>query len=169
MLSFSQNCDIVLLVNNMKVYHLTTKENLYSENGIIKQGLLPQCGNRAKMIKDNRVGIFFTNNFNTLPIWTNYLYPYAKFDDLCVLTFDIEKKDCIPTENRTEFYTTNQIVPEKISVATFFNQKTHEEIPFYLLGAQAYNDYGWGEKPEPISVYVIREPITNLINCNKHK
>ncbi len=153
----------------MVVYHLTKKENLYGENGIISKGLIPQNGDRSKMINDNRVAISFTNNFYTLKVWWIYLYPNEELDDLCILTFNIEKKDCINTENKTEFYTTKQILPEKISIATFYNKKTHEEIPFHLLGAKAYNDSGWGEKPEPVSIYVIKEPITNLTKSNKRK
>ena len=41
----------------MRVYHLTKKENLFGEYGIINKGLIPQCGERSMSIKDNRVGV----------------------------------------------------------------------------------------------------------------
>ena len=146
----------------MRVYHLTKKENLFGDTGIINHGLIPQCGERSKSINDNRVGVSFTNNYDTLKVWWIYLYPDTNVNDLCVLSFDIDKKDCKKTENKTEFYTTKTIYPDEISIPSFYNKRTNEEIPFYLLDSKAYDDYGWGEKPKTISIDVIYEEITNL-------
>ena len=151
----------------MRVYHLTKKENLFGEYGIINEGLIPQCGERSSSIKDNRVGVSFTNNYDTLKVWWIYLYPNINVNDLCVLSFDIDKKDCQKTVNKTEFYTTKTIIPNEISIASFYNKITNEEIPFHLLDSQSYDDYEWGEKPKTISIGVIYEDISNLKMRNK--
>lgn len=157
------------MVISVRVYHLTKKENLYGDTGIASLGLIPQCGIRSKSINDSRIGVSFTNNYYTLKVWWIYLYPHTNIEDLCVLSFDIDKKDCKGTQNKTEFFV-NKIIPaEKISIASFYNKKTNEEIPFHKLGVQAYNDYNWGEKPEPISICIKNEPITTLTKISKSK
>ena len=95
-------------------------------------------------------------------MWWIYLYAHTDVNDLCVLSFDINKKDCKKTKNKTEFYTTRTIKPDEITIVSFYNKKTNEEIPFHLLGVQYYDDYGWGEKPKPIFVEVVHENINNL-------
>lgn len=148
----------------MQVYHITEKSNLYGENGIIKNGLIPQCGERSKKIKDYREVVCFTNNYYTLPTWSIYLYPNLDYDNLCVLTFDIPESEAIPTENDTEFATEHQILPENISIATFIDKDTKENIPFFFLqeGKKKYTIVNCERVGTEIEIEVITQPLSKI-------
>ncbi len=147
----------------IRAFHLTKKENLYGENGICSKGLIPTCGERSKSIGDSRYVISFSSRYYTLPIWRMYLYPKVDTNDLCVLSFEIDKKDCVNHTNDTEFFTYNSIPPEKINIVNFYDKNTLKEIPFQYLQKNGMKDI-LGSKYE----IVLKEtPITELVK-NKH-
>ena len=76
-------------------YHLTKVENLLGENGIAKKGIIPQCGERSLSVKDERITICFTDNYYNLSFWREELYPMTPDEELCVLAFEENKKECL--------------------------------------------------------------------------
>lgn len=117
----------------MRGYHLTKKSNLYGETGIIKRGLIPQCGERSKSINDKRIVVCFTDDYYTLPVWALHLYPKVDWSDLCVLTFDIPEEQTANYKNECEFETPYPIFPDNISIAHFIKKESLDEVPFYFL------------------------------------
>ena len=148
-------------------FHLTKKENLYGENGICSKGLIPTCGERSKSIGDGRCVISFSSKYYTLPVWMIYLYPKVDPSDLCVLSFEIDKKDCVKHINNTEFYTYNCIPPEKISIVSFYDKRTLEEIPFQYLQKDGMRRYGQDIFLSKQEIVLSETPITELVK-NKH-
>ena len=151
----------------MKAFHLTRIENLYVEDGICSKGLVPICGERSKNIGDTRSVVSFTSKYHTLPVWWIYLYPKVNPSELCVLSFDIAKKDCINHINKTEFFTYDTISPEKINLVHFYDKKTMEEIPFYFLEKNSIKYYNSDIFPSKVEILLDETPIIELIK-NKH-
>lgn len=151
----------------IRAFHLTKKENIYGENGICSKGLIPTCGERSRSIGDKRSVVSFSSNYYTSPVWMIYLYPGVDPSDLCVLSFEIDKKDCINHINDTEFFTYNTIPPEKINIVSFYDKKTLEEIPFYHLQENAMRRYGQDILLSKQEIVLRETPITELIK-NKH-
>ena len=151
----------------MKAYHLTKIKNLYGEDGICSKGLIPMNGERSQSIKDNRCVLSFSSVYYSLPIWYSYLYRYVNPNELCVLSFNIDKKDCTNHINKTEFYTYKTISPKKINIVTFYDEKTLEEIPFYLLDKDMIKYYNHDIFPSRVKVIISEKPINNL-HYNKH-
>lgn len=147
----------------MQVFHLTKLENLYGENGICSKGLIPFCGERSKRIGDTRQVVSFTSKYYTLPIWWLYLYPKTNPNELCVLSFYIDKKDCINHINKSEFYTYNSIPPEKISLVYFYDKKTMDEIPFVYLEKNGIKYYNSDIFPTKVEITMKKIPISELI------
>ena len=153
------------IVNKKKItaFHLTKKENLYGEKGICYNGLIPTCGERSRSIGDMRSVVSFSSKYYTLPVWMIYLYPGVDTNDLCVLSFEMDRKDCFNHINDTEFFTYNSMPPEKINIVNFYDKKTLKEIPFQYLQKNRMKDI-LGEKQE---IILKETPITELIR-NKH-
>ena len=114
----------------MDGYHLTRVENLFGEEGIASKGLIPQRGARSTMIGDKRVVLCFTDDYYNLPFWKEVLYQSTPVEELCVLIFNIDEKDCL--KNYKEFATKLVIPPQEISIASFWFE-LQKEIPFYNL------------------------------------
>lgn len=147
----------------MKAFHLTKIENLYGDDGIISIGLVPKNGDRSKSINDMNEAIYFSSSYYTIRDWWLYLYPKLDPRDLCVLTFDIPDEYCIEKQ-KTEYYTSQAIPPEDISIVRFFNEIDDEEVLFTHLQKNSL-DYGdWGSKPKLITYRLEETPITSLIN-----
>ena len=121
----------------MDGYHLTRVENLVGEEGIASKGLIPQCGVRSTLVGDERVVVCFTDDYFYLPFWKEELYRFAFPEELRVLTFSINEKDCM--KNYREFATKLAIPASKISIASFWLSSIQEGIPFYRLAK--YRDY----------------------------
>lgn len=145
----------------MEGYHITKIENLYGKDGIIRRGLIPQCGERSRTINDSRIGISFTNDFYTLPVWRFYLYPRELIPQLCVLSFQIDDSICFNHINKTEFITHNLITPDDIFLTYFFDKKTGKEIPFTHLDRDAVRWLDWINN-EKIEIEMQKQPIKML-------
>ena len=128
---------------------------------LLKKGLLPKCGERSKSINDTRVGVCFTNDFYTLPVWYMHLYSHSEKSDLCVLSFQIDDSLCVNHVNKTEFITYKAIKPENIYLTSFLDQKTKEEIAFTHLSKDAVRWVSWCTS-EKIEVEEERIPIKML-------
>lgn len=153
----------------MKAFHLTKIENLYGKEGICAKGLIPTCGERSKSIGDTRCVISFTSKYYTLPIWWLYLYPETDPNELCVLSFDIDKKRCIKHINDTEFYTYDYIPSENINIANFYDKRTMKKIPFIYLNEGAITYYDNSFFPSKVEVLVTEIPVNKLINNKQSK
>ena len=152
----------------MMGYHITKIENLLGENGIAEKGLLPRQGERSKQVGDNRVTICFTDDYYNLPFWKEQLYESTDSNELCVLTFQEDRKRCI--KEYRELSTNCLIPPEEIYVVIFYNRITFEEISLEELSE--YNEdisYQVAKKMIPIREYTpYIESKENYQYCKKN-
>ena len=71
------------------VYHITSKDNIKS---IKEKGLVPNLGERSKLLGDNEKAIYFFDSFTNMLDWMNVLYKDENKDNLEVLKFNIKRR-----------------------------------------------------------------------------
>ena len=82
--------EIEIMKKNFYVYHLTLKSNMY---GIIREGLLPQCGVNCKRVDDTSVGIHFATKLADIyDFWIMALYEKMNKEELEILRFNIQNR-----------------------------------------------------------------------------
>lgn len=97
---------------NHFVYHITKKENI---EGIIKKGLVPQIGDRSKLIGDNTKGVFFFDSPSFLEFWIYELYENNTINDIELLRFNLKNRKWFSKDREIgDFYTPNIILPSRI-------------------------------------------------------
>lgn len=81
---------IYIITEQHYAYHLTLKENM---EGIIRKGLIPQCGPNCKRVDDTSVGIHFATELADIyDFWIMALYEKMNKEELEILRFNIQNR-----------------------------------------------------------------------------
>lgn len=93
-------------------YHITKKSNLWN---IQKEGLEPKIGRRSNSVDEYKKLLCFTTSLRAIAIWKDRLYKNSSFDDLAVLSFDLEGIEYIQRyDSAGDFFTESKIPPDKV-------------------------------------------------------
>ena len=108
-----------------KGFHITKRANLPS---ISKNGLAPKIGRRSASINEHSELLCFTSTLRTIPIWKDRLYKDIPYEELAVLSFDLDGIEYVQRyDNSGDFFTKNRIPPEIINVIKISNKSVPDE------------------------------------------
>lgn len=81
---------IYVITEQHYAYHLTLKKNM---EGIIRKGLIPQCGPNCKRVDDTSVGVHFCDSLYAMfDFWIMALYEKRDKRELELLRFNIQNR-----------------------------------------------------------------------------
>lgn len=105
-----------------KGYHITKKSKLYS---IQKNGLQPSIGRRSFSVNENMDLLYFSPKLSSMLTWKEQLYKDQPFDELAILTFDL---DGLQYESRYDssgdFFLETAVSPDKIRLLQIIKKGT---------------------------------------------
>lgn len=129
-------------------YHITKKANLLN---IQKNGLEPRIGRRSNNVNEYNKLLCFTTSLRAICIWKERLYGEVPFDDLAILSFELENIQYGQRyDSAGDFFTTTKILPENIRVIQIV-EKGKIQTPVSL---------------ENLSQYVLHDEKYQVIECN---
>lgn len=148
-----------------KGYHITQKSNLYS---IQQNGLLPRIGRRSFSVNEYEKAVSFTDKLSSILIWKERFFGDASFDDLVILTFDLEgiqweKK--FGYASAADLYTVESIPPENIRVI----QITKKDVPQDIVSLEVLreviaNNTDYQIVEQQITGLFFEEPVIDVNN-----
>lgn len=135
----------------MRYYHIAEAKSIIGPNGIIAKGLIPNVGSRSIIANDYRNAVYMFNNIYTLPGWLNALYPNTNYNNLILLTFELNEQNVNYNPEISESYIMTSIPSDQIKLVRFYNKKLDKfdslseayKVIFNLniSGNNIYNEY----------------------------
>ncbi len=120
---------IYMITEQHYAYHLTLKDNM---DGIMRKGLIPQCGPNCKRVDDTSVGVHFCDSLQAMfDFWIMALYEKRDKRELELLRVNIQNRkfqELCSSEPYVpgECILLNGVTPKKID----FLQHTEEGIVY---------------------------------------